>query len=312
MRDLRPLLAAATLAISGTVRLPAQAAPADTSADVLVLDYDFTSGGGGEYARVFLEARQVYRAELNSSDASLVIRAVGGRIRAPRVYPVLGPDSPSEASVVELYPDHDAVYEIRPVADGSGGIATRLRVYRDVRASHRRMAVLSKPAWGIGFEVAGGWFGGFSDESGVLPATPNHTGSMVETCFSARPPRGGSLCVFGLGYQSQAGSSDVLWFFTEPRARLIGVAAPGQSGWEAGALLRAGFGSIERVSRNPFVVAPGVYVARQIRSGDHGGGWTFQGSYSHGFYSGFGAPGSLSSGAQPHSDGFTIRLGWYQ
>lgn len=311
MRNLRPLLAAAALAIGGTVRLPAQDAPADTSADVLVLDYDFASGGG-EYARVPLEAGQVYRGELNSSDVSLVIRAVGGRIRAPRVYPVLGPDSPSGASVVELYPDHDAVYEIRPVADGGGGVATRLRLFRDVRASQRRLAVLSKPAWGIGFELAGSWLGGFSSEADALPASTGHSGSMVETCFSARPPRGGSLCVFGIGYQSQIGSRDVLWFFTEPRARLFGIATPGQSGWEAGALLRAGFGSIERVTKNPFVVAPGVYVARQIRSGGHGGGWTVQGSYSHGFYSGFGAPGSTSTGPQPHSDGVTLRLAWYQ
>lgn len=320
MATLRPTLATTCLAIllTGTLAAqdapPAPAAPAlDTTADVLVLDRDFTSGAQ-EFARVFLERGQVYRGELNSADVTLQIRSLGGRIAAPRVYPLLGPESSSEASVVELYPDVDGVYEIRTVTGTGSGVAARLRLYRDVRESHRRMAVLARPGWGIGFELGTGWHSGFAQRAGTLPAptADPHAGTDVEACFSARAPRGASLCVFGVGYQSQAAARSILWFYTEPRMRLIGRGAPGRSNWELGALFRVGLGSIERTSTTPAMLAPGAYIARQIRSNDHGGGWSIQGSYSHAFYSGFRTPLGSTGNERPHSDRLALGLGWYQ
>ena len=320
MAKLRPTLATACLAIVLTCPLAAQEEPAapaappiDTTADVLVLDHDFASGAE-EFARVFLESGQVYRGELNSADVTLEIRSLGGRIAAPRVYPLLGPESSSEASVVELYPDHDLIYEIRPVTGRGSGIGTRLRLYRDVRASHRRAAVLARPGWGIGFEVGTGWHSGFAQSNGSLPASAAepHAGTDVEACFSARAPRGAGVCVFGIGYQSQVGAPSILWFYTEPRIRLIGRGVPGRSDWELGALFRFGLGSIERTSTTPWILAPGAYVARQIRSNDHGGGWSIQGSYSHAFYTGFRTLLGSTGVEKPHGDRLTFGLGWYQ
>jgi hypothetical protein len=110
----------------------------------LVLEHDFATGGG-EIVRVFLERGQVYRAEMTTPDVTLQIRAVRGKIKPPRVYNVLGPEASSTQSEVEVYPDVDADYEIKPISGASSGVGTRLRLYRDVSESHRRMAIMDKP-----------------------------------------------------------------------------------------------------------------------------------------------------------------------
>jgi hypothetical protein len=113
------------------------------SANVMVLDYDFT--GVYEFARVFLQNGQVYRAELSSTDVTLDVRGVVRSTRPPRIFSFLRSDSPSGTSVVEIYPEEDAEYEIRPLRVASDGVATRLRIYRDVRASHRRSPWRDRP-----------------------------------------------------------------------------------------------------------------------------------------------------------------------
>jgi hypothetical protein len=290
--------------------------PVDTNADVLVLDYDF-SAGGAELVRVFLESRQVYRAELSTPDVSLQVRTLGGRGRQPRVYSVLNADSPSGLSIVEVYPDVDGDYEIRPIASSGSGLSTRLRLYRDVRASHRRTAVLDHPGWEIGVEVAGGWHSGFAQQNGPLPPTaPDpHGGSDVEACFSARSAPGiprFSMCVLGVGYQSQAGAPGILWVYTEPRVRVLGRAQRGRSNWEAGALLRLGGGNIERSPSVPFLLAPGAYVARHIRRTKSGAGWSFQASWSHATYKGFATSPGNANPVHPHNDRLAFGVGWYQ
>ena len=319
MSNLRPSFAAACLLALLTGPLLAQneaaapqSTPVDTMADVLVLDQHYSTGAG-EYVRVFLERGQVYRGELSSPDVTLAIRAVGGRIRAPRVYPILGPESSSEASVVELYPDADGVYEIRAVGARGGAIATHLRLYRDVRESHRRVALRDKPEWEIGFELAGGWHSAFA-QSNALPVAGSgpHAGSQVEACFTARQGLGRlGMCVVGIGYQSQVGDRSILWFYTEPRFLLLGSPARKASNWEAGALFRFGAGSVERMSSTPLMFAPGAYVARKIISSERGPSWTIQGSYSHAWFTGFPEPAG-SIGRQPHGDRITLGLGWYQ
>jgi hypothetical protein len=321
MPYVRPMLATAGLVVALASSLLAQTESAstagpsvDSTADMLVLDHDFTSAAG-EVVRVFLQSKQVYRAELASPDLTLQIRAVGGRIRPPRIYPITGPESASQASVAELYPDVDAEYELRAIGQSGAGVVTRLRLVRDVSASRRRMAVLGKPGWGVGFELATGWHSGFAQSTGSPSATATadpHAGTDVEACFSARSPRGAAICVFGIGYQSQVGAKSILWFYTEPRLRLIGKGAPGRSNWEFGALFRVGVGSIERTSSSPLILAPGGYIARQIRSGDHGGGWSIQGSYSHALYSGFPDPLAGTSVERRNSERLTLGLGWYR
>jgi hypothetical protein len=312
MPHVRPTLIAAGLVLAVTTSPSAQAQSAslagpvlDSTVDVLVLDHDFAVAG--EMVRIFLQSKQVYRAELSAPDLTLQIRAVGDRIRPPRIYSITGSESASQASVLELYPDVDAEYEIRAVGRSGTGIATRLQLIRDVTASHRRMAVLGKPGWGIGFELATGWHSGFVQSTGDLTATA-HAGTEVEACFSARAPHGAGLCVFGIGYQSQVGSRSILWFYTEPR---LGLVHKRTSAWDFGPLFRVGVGSVERTSYNPWIFAPGAFVARQIRLNEHGGGWTIQGSYSHALYGGFPA-GLGADRGQPHSDHLTLGLGWYQ
>ncbi|HEY7636668.1 MAG TPA: hypothetical protein VH763_14055 [Gemmatimonadales bacterium] len=312
MPFVRSTLATALLAVLLAKPLSAQAESAlearpapDTTGDVLVMDHDFAAPG--EIVRVFLQSRQVYRAELSAPDLLLQIRAVGGQIRPPRVYPITGPESASQASVLELYPDVDGEYEIHAVGANGTGIATRMRLIRDVSASHRRMAVLGKPGWGVGFELATGWHSGFLQTTGDLTGTA-HAGTEVEVCFSARAPHGAGLCVFGIGYQSQVGSKSILWFYTEPRLGLIGKHT---SGWEIGPLFRVGVGSIERMSSTPWIFAPGAFIARQIRTNDQGHGWSIQAAYSHALYGGFPAGVGGADRGQPQSDHVALGLAWY-
>jgi hypothetical protein len=121
------------------------------SVDALVLDRDFS--GAYEFVRVFLQAGQVYRAELSSTDVSVEIRTPGRAVQPPRLYTYLPSDTPSGSSIVEIYPDVDTEYEIRPTGIASARVGTRLRLYRDVSSSRRRQYARSHPGWEIGVEM---------------------------------------------------------------------------------------------------------------------------------------------------------------
>jgi hypothetical protein len=310
MPTARSLLVATGLAVGAVRAAQGQQAsapppqPIDTNADVLVLDHNYT--GPDEYVRVFLERGQVYRAELSTADVTLSIRTPGGRTHPPRVYPIRERESASEASTYELYPDADAEYEIRPLAIVGGGVATHLLLYRDVRESHRRMAVVSEPGWDIGFEFGSGWHSGFAQTIG--PVTGEfHGGTDVEACFSARQQAGRvNLCAFGLSYQSQVGDPSILWFFTEPRLRLLGRSQRGGA-WDGGMLTRFGLGSIERAGFTPWVLSPGAYLARRL--GDDGS-WLLRGSWAYAWYMGFGTTGGISGDQTRHGTRFTLGIDW--
>jgi hypothetical protein len=283
------------------------------------LDHDFIAGVT-EFVRVFLQAKQVYRAELSTPDVTLEIRSPLARVELPRIYAVTPGEGASSTSEVELYPAVDAEYEIRPVASRGGGVATRLRLYRDVRASRRRMAIIDKPGWEIGVELATGLHSGFRQTSAAFSETPVPPGgSDVEACFSARRAPGIpglSMCVLGLGYQSQHDARSILWIYTEPRLRILGRALPGQSNWEAGALFRFGAGSISRSPDVPTMLAPGLYLARHVRTDPSGSGWSFQLSYAHAWFKNFSKPRNLPlpppPPVTPHSDRVFFGVGWYQ
>jgi hypothetical protein len=283
--------------------------------DVLVLDHDFTASP--EILRVFLQRGQVYRAELSSPDITLVIVGVVRSTPVPRTYPYLATDTPSGMSITEIHPLADAEYEIRAVELKGAGAGTRLRLYRDLRASRRQQKVRETPGWEIGVEVAGGWHSGFVQSSSAPPAGSSPDGgSDIEGCFSARRgpeiPRLG-LCVLGIGHQSQPGSASILWFFTEPRLRIFGTARPGESNWELGALFRAGLGSMSaRISGTPAILAPGVYLARHIRTSPRGAGWSFHASYSRAWFKGFPKPSSATETVTPQSNRVMLGVGWYR
>jgi hypothetical protein len=283
------------------------------SADVLVVDHDFT--GPHEFVRVFLQAGQVYRAELSSPDLTLEIRGLVRTTQLPRIYSFLPTDTPSGSSFVELYPQVDAEYEIRSVAIAGSAVATRMRLYRDVKASRRRYIVRHTPGWEVGVELASGWHSGFLQSSAAASLESPESGTGLEACFSARSAPGIrrlGMCVVGLGYESQAGSKSILWLYTEPRVRLLGRFHPGKSNWELGALLRFGVGMISASPDTPTILGPGVYVARHIRTNPQGAGWSLQASYSHASFRGFSRPAGVGGPRIPTSDRLTFGVGWYQ
>jgi hypothetical protein len=306
------------LAVCLTSSIQAQTATGPAVADVLVLDHDFSAAG--EYVRVFLQNGQVYRGELGSPDVTLQIRGViEGVVRPtqlPRVYPFLATDTPSGTSIVEIYPEVDAEYEIRSISVGGSRIATRMRLYRDIGASTRRQQVRNNRSWQIGIELAGGWHSGFVQSSAPAPLGSDPAGgSDIESCFTARKGPGVARigwCVVGLSYQSQHGAKNVLWIYTEPRLRILGSSRTGQSNWEIGALLRFGVGMISAVSATPTALAPGVYLARHMRMNAGGARWSLQMSYARPFYAGFSKPFSVVETAHPSSNRLSFGVGWYQ
>lgn len=298
--------------VASSVAAQAVPEPADSS-DVLVLDHDFAVLG--EVVRLFLIDKQVYRAELSTLDVTLELRPRISGMRVPRVYPITDSKSPSGSSILEIYPDQDGVYEIRPVSIQGARISTRLRLYRDVSESRRRLATVNRPGWELGIEVAGGWHSGFVQSSAEpLAGSDPAGGTDLEGCFSARNAPGVprlNLCVLGLSYQSQNGARNILWVYTEPRVRILGRARPGLSNWELGALFRFGVGIISAALETPTTFSPGVYVARHIRRNSAGSGWSLQASYSRAFYRGFDKPAGVPGGATPGSHKLSFGVGWY-
>ena len=311
-------LLGAVLLVAG-LAAPSQAQATDTtrgsadSADVLVLDHDFSAEG--EFTRVFLQDGQVYRAELSSPDVVLGIVGVVRTTPIPRVYPFLPTDTPSGTSIVEIHPQADADYEIRSIGRTGSAVSTRLRLYRDVKASQRRQYVRQNRGWEIGIEVAGGWHSGFAQTNTPIGAgSEPDAGTDLEVCFAARgaPGKAGfGICAFGVGFQSQRGAQSITWIFTEPRVRLLGGARAGQSNWELGVLFRAGLGLISASSVTPAILAPGLYVARQLRGHSSTGGWSIQASYLRPFYK-FNQP--VGGGDAPTRNGhrLSLGLGWYR
>jgi hypothetical protein len=308
----RPFFTAACLLACFAMPGFGQTAATPDTADVLVVDHDFAVLG--ERLQLFLQAKQVYRVELSSEDLTLVIKARTRGIPEARVYPVSNELSPSGGSVFEIYPDRDGEYEISPVSVQGSRLSTRLRLYRDVGESQRRMASANNPGWELGVEVAGGWHSGFAQSSSALSSGQADAGSDIEACLSARNAPGVprlNLCVLGVSHQSQHSAPNILWVYTEPRVRVFGRARPGLSNWELGPLLRFGVG-ISGGTETPIMLAPGFYVARHIRKDSDGSGWSFQASYSRAFYRGFATPSGVSAGSGPQSNRFSFGVGWYQ
>ncbi len=311
---LRPLTVTAWLLAWLATPLVAQSAEAADSGDVLVLDHDF--GVVGELVRIFLSDKQVYRAEMGTVDVTLELRPRISGMRVPRVYPISDSRSPSGSSVVEIYPDQDGVYEIRPVSIQGARLSTRLRLYRDVTESRRRLTTATRAGWELGIEVGGGWHSGFVQSSAApeVGSSPD-AGSDLEACFTARNAPGIrrlSMCVLGLSHQSQHGARSILWIYTEPRVRLLGPSRPGVSNWELGGLFRFGVGMISAGIETPTSFAPGIYVARHIRRNAAGSGWSLQAGYSHAFYRGFGKPSGVPGRVTPESHRVSVGVGWYQ
>ncbi len=303
----RSAFTALWLVVCLTTTLRAQTDTARTlrdSADVLLVAVDLVVGTL-EPIQVFLQEGQAYRIELTRNDVSLEFRTPTQRIHPPFFSALEGASRPSGGSVFEVYPRADALYEIR-ITGGQRGAPTTIKLYRDISASKRRQKIIASRGWEIGMEAGFGMHSAYpvTRSSFSTPAPVGEAGADVDLCFSVRghsaTPGRFSGCAVGFGYQSRPGAeSGVVWVFTEPRFRIVG-GKPGRSAFEAGVLTRIGIGIVGRVNVNPASVAPGLYVARQIRRDGSGGGWNLMASYARVWISG-------TDGAQ--SNRFAIGLG---
>ena len=174
------------------------------------------------------------------------------RVQLPRVYPVSDSHTPSGSSVVEIYPEVDGEYQLRPLDARGGGVATRLRLYRDVRASRRRVAIIDKPGWEIGLEVAAGWHSAFDQFSSGSPNASRgrrrlRLRGLLRREERARPSRASACARWASG--GAASTAPVPPLDLEPRLRISGKfeQRPVQPG--AGALVPSGSSGASRARR---------------------------------------------------------------
>lgn len=260
------------------------------NADVLLVAVDLVVGTL-EPVRVFLQQGQVYRVELTRNDLGLQFRTPARSIQAPFFSALEGGSRPSGGSAFEVYPRADALYEMR-ITGGLYGEPTTIKLYRDISASKRRQKIIASPGWEIGMEVAFGRHSAYpiTRSSFGTPAPVGEAGADVDLCFSVRGAAASqgdvSGCAVGVGYQSRPGAeSNVVWIFTEPRFRIAGSRS-GRSAFEAGFITRLGLGIVSGINANPVSVAPGLYLARQIRRDGARGGWNVIASYARVWISG--------------------------
>ncbi|HTG84840.1 MAG TPA: hypothetical protein VL853_08510 [Gemmatimonadales bacterium] len=290
----------------------------DTTAarDSLLLDHSFTAPG--EFVRVQLRKTDVYRAELSSPEVSLDIHQRPSGPPAFLSRTEAGPGASGRVAF-EVYTRADGEYEIRVL--GLGEAVVNVKLYYDAKASARREEIIDKPGWEIGVEIGAGAHTGYllNLEPGVQP--DNDKGSWdVEGCFSARNGPGiarvVSGCALGIGWHERPESAGVLWFFIEPRIRILGGRERGKSNTEVGVLFRAALGEVSKVNRSPIMLAPGAYLSRHIRTNPSGKGWSFTLGYAHMFISNLGAkygtfPTTEDFGQQ-QADRLTFSIGYYQ
>ena len=213
------------------------------SVDVLLVDHSFTAPG--EFVRVFLQKGEVYRAELSSSDVALNVQP---RPSGPPAFVSRTEESGAAGRLVfEIYPRTDKEHEITVL--GLGDAVVRLQLYHDMKASKRRQDMINQPGWEIGVEAAGGYHTGYLLNLDPALLTDSDQGSWdVEGCFSALSCPGIarvlSGCAIGIGWHNRPESSGVLWFFIEPRLRIVGGKARGKSNTEVGALFRVAIGEV--------------------------------------------------------------------
>ncbi len=84
---------------------------------------------------------------------------------------------------------------------------------------------------------------------------------------------------------------------------------PGQSNWEAGPVFRLGIGMISEVAQDPIIFAPGFYLARHLRTGTDGSGWSFLAGYSRSFILNL---ETADGDPMPGRNRFRFGIGWYQ
>lgn len=281
-----------------------------TASDVLVLDHDFT--GTGEFARATLVGYEVYRAELSTADAVIEVYPIKGG------QPVfINPEEASAASggaMFTLYPTETKEYQFRL---RSGGPVVRLKVYRDVKRSKRRAKVLATPGWEIGAEIGIGGHSGYLLNTATADVEDSESGGLdIEGCFSARSGpgilSGVTTCAFGIGYDKRGSAPGVVWFFIEPRIRILGGKERGVTNSEIGVLGRASYGLLSGANRNPKMLTVGAYASHNIRKNKDGKGFSVTLAYRHGWISNLGFDGGGIQFRDSNTNRVSFAVGYYQ
>ena len=253
------------------------------STDVLVLDHLFESGLL-EHVPVFLQKDAVYRAEIDHPGVELQWYTQPGD-KPPYAIVTDRELDPENRITYEVYPSQDETVELR-VVGGAPGEATHLRLYRDIRASKHREAIIHSPGWAIGLEVEAGLHTSYAGDT-----TLGTGGTAIDACLSFRSgpgfADGTSGCAFGVEFQGGVSQFRLTYFFVEPRFRLFGQSpVTGHPSTEAGLLLRGALGSFAQTTgpgiapSDPKVIGAGIYVARDIDSDEKGDGWGMMASLS--------------------------------
>jgi hypothetical protein len=129
-----------TLALTSTLLSPTSALARDsTPRDTLIFSHEFTAST--EFARVTLDAGQVYRVELTDGTA-IQVRALLPGEQNPIVARTETFPRASRTVVFELAPSVTTVYEIRVGGISRG--AAPLRMFWDQHSTARRQKVLGR------------------------------------------------------------------------------------------------------------------------------------------------------------------------
>lgn len=254
MLRLLRLTVAAALVLAA--RVGAQEPEAD-SADVRIFSGSFTAGSR-EFARMFLQKGQVYRAEVSLGQVSFVIRPrrFGGEV--PATARIRGGPGSGE-SVYEIYPFADDEYEVI-VQDFPAGETATLTIYRDIRASRRRQGVIAgqddgRNRWSVGLEFGVGHHGDYHISQLDAVRDEKRGGIDMEGCLMVKGARTLWGCAIGVSVHRANDTPRILWFFSEPRFRVRNWG--GRLHPEFGVLVRGALGTAEDQEGDIFFGAEG-------------------------------------------------------
>jgi hypothetical protein len=260
--------------------LPAHAlaqvpASASDGAGVVIFERSFV-GGTSDNVEVPLKRRVWYYATLSGAGAPEFLPAQHYHQPA-LVVPVTSTTEPGVAEF-EVYAGWTGPHYVR-VAGLAPGSAVTLRLYRN-DSKTESAAVASDHDLALGLSLGGGIHSGYRlDPTGG----PADGGSDVEGCLLTDTGHWFSICL-GAGRQTLPSADlKVLWFFLEPRARLISGHLFGDHRFDLGTSIRLAQGT-ETGEReiSPSLAAVGVYAVHHLSADLRQRGWSIYTAWQYG------------------------------
>jgi hypothetical protein len=277
------LVGSCLLVVLTPAALPAQVGarpwsrPLSDSATVVLVEHQF-SANTADSVLVSLRKSGFYWAELEGGAGTPVVRPTSrGRWEAlvvPR-----GPAGGGGPEVFEVHPGATEVHSVQ-VADLSPGTTVTLRLYGNP-SEELRLKVARERSWGIGLGLAAGLHTGYrlDPTGGIQPGG----GGDTEGCIIIESAIGLGGCL-GIARQSLPDAdASVIWYFIEPRMRLLSRPLFGSAQTDFGLSLRLAQGG-ETGPRNisPSQLSAGVYVTQHLSGSGRRRGWSIHLAYQHG------------------------------